>query len=356
MGRYRLPYTLTKRGKYWYYRTYDPRGVRTTAKSTGCTKKADAHAYCDKLYLSGGLYNSNVLFKDYASHFYDDDSSYVKDRTQPLSENTIIGYRIRMEQNIMPFFEKYKMGDIKYTHLKMFRVYLIDKGYAPSVVAATISCLKHIFDTAYRDGLISTNPYTYLESLSIPNNERDAFTVDEVKIIYESIDKEFKEQILLMALTGMRISESQGVTKDDIIHTDNYSYINLTKQFNKKKYKPLKGKYARPIPIIPEMEHLIHEDRFDDTRLPAFYKAFQPVKNNIERHEERRLSFHSLRHFFITNAKSYGIVESKVERIAGHSLKGISKVYTNYGVEDLLDILEWQRETLKKMDISLLST
>ena len=325
MSRYKQPYSLYKRGDYWYYRTYTPDGVRTSGKTTGCTSKNAAKDYCNKLYLSGSLYTSEKTFFEYAAHFYDDKSPYVKDRLTPLSENTLRGYRIKMSQYIMPFFGKKKMGDINYTMLKNFRIKMLNDGYAASNVISTLSCLKHIIDNAYRDRIISVNPFSYLEPMNVPTTNRDAFTLEEIKILYNSIGEEFRNTILLMAITGTRISEAIGITINDVKKAEKCEYIDLHQQYNLKKYKPLKGKNARPIPIIPEIKELFG---FEPTRLPAFYRTFQPIKKKFENYKERDLAFHSLRHFFITSAKSNGINDIKVEYIAGHSLKGITKFST----------------------------
>lgn len=339
MSRYKQPYSLYKRGDYWYYRTYTPDGIRTTAKSTGCTSKNAAKDYCNKLYLAGNLYQSEINFKTFAEHFYDDNAPYVRDRVEPLAENTLRGYRVKLNQCILPYFKNTSIGDINYTKLKEFRIWML-KSYSVSHVISTMSTLKHIIDAAYRDRIISVNPFSYLESMNVKPNERDAFTLQELITLYQTIPEEFKKTILLMALTGMRISEAVGILPEDIIQADGFEYINLTKQFNNKKYKKLKGKLSRPIPIMPEIKDLIG---FNHLRLSAFYREYNKIKSTFENANERNLSFHSLRHFFITQAKAKNYNDVKVEYIAGHTLKGITKVYTNFKPEDLTEIIEFQK-------------
>lgn len=344
MSRYREPYTLYKRGDYWYYRTYTPDGIRTAGKTTGQKNKTAARDYCNKLYLSGSLWTSEKTFGEYAKHFYDDNSPYVRDRITPLTENTLRGYRIKMNQYIMPYFSKYKIADINYTVLKRFRIQMLEK-YAPSNVVSTMSTLKHIIDNAYRDRLIPVNPYDYLETFNVQKKERDAFTYEEIIYIYKNIPEEFKNIILLMACTGLRISEAIGITSEDFCSADDFEYIHLWRQFNNHKYKDLKNKELRDIPIIPEIKQLIG---FDPTRLSALYRYFEPLKKQLTNFEERKLCFHSLRHYFITASKSAGINPLKVETIAGHSLRGITKIYTNFKVTDLKDILSWQKDFYNK--------
>jgi len=345
MSRYKQPYSLYKRGKYWYYRTYDDRGIRTTAISTGKTSKAAAQTFCDALFKAGELWQSNKTFYEYAAHFYDDNRPYLRDRVEPLSENTIKGLRVKMTQYILPYFGSMKLANIKYTDLKQFRIKMLE-NYAPSNVIQTMSCLKHIFDAAFRDREITVNPFEYLEPLAAKQNNRDAFTLEEITKLYNLIGPEFQNIVLLMALTGLRISEAVGVRPEDIKTEGDIIYIDLKEQLNNQKRKPLKNKECRQIPVIPEVKELIG---FEPTRLAAFYRLYNKVKLEFPNAVERQLSFHSLRHFFITNAKSCGVISAKVETIAGHSLRGMEKVYTNFKVEDLTDILPWQLEIFNKI-------
>lgn len=341
MPRYRKPYTLYKRGKYYYYRTYNAKGIRTAGKTTGQTSKGAAQRYCDNLYLLNKLYTNDITFFEYAAHFYDDDSLYLTDRLEPLAKHSVNTLRSNMKYYIMPYFKDYKLEAITYSVLKDFRKSLIEKPLKVGSIVGCMSALKHVLEAAYRDDIIKDNPFNKLEPLQIKYQERDAFTLDEVIDLYKKIGEEFRPVTLLMALTGLRISEAIGLTKNDIKEGNGFLYIALTKQKLKKEYKPLKNKKNRDIPIIPEILDLIG---FDDTRLSAYYRVFNAIKNDYKDAAERLLCFHSLRHFFITNTKSTGIVESKVEYVAGHTLKGISKVYTNYKVEDLLELLEWQKK------------
>lgn len=347
MSKYRQPYTLFKRGKYWYFRTYSLDGVRTTAKTTGQTSKSAAKDYCDKLYLSGNLATSNITFKDYAAHFYDDNSPYCKDRVTPLAENTLRGLRVKMRNYIMPYFSNVKIADITYTKLKEFRIWMLnDKGYSVSNTVGTMSCLKHIIDSAHRDRLIPVNPFDYLETITAPQDVRDAFRLNEVIKLYSEIGEEFRNTVLLIALTGMRISEAVGVTEDFVQQAEKCEYIYLDKQYNLKKYKPLKGRKIRSIPIIPEIKELFG---FDDTQLSKFYKVFNKIKPSFENAYERELCFHSLRHFFFTSIITEGIPEVKAKYLVGHSLKGMNNVYLNLKPDDLIEILDWQKRTLNEI-------
>lgn len=346
MSRYRQPYTLFKRGKYWYYRTYNRDGVRTTAHTTGCTSKTEAKKKLESMYLQGTLWQTDMTFRQYAEHFFDDNSVFFKDRAVPVSLNTKIDYQKRLKI-LLKYTENCKLSEINYSRLKQLRIDLYEH-YSPKSIQGIMNVMKTIVLTAYRDNLIAGNPFVALEPMRMNDSGRDAFTIEEIKFIVENISEEFKKTVLLMALTGMRISEAVGVTVEDV-KKGACTYIELTRQFSHKQYIPLKNKKPRSIPITPKIEELIG---FDNLRLSAFYREFNSIKNRIEGHKERKLAFHSLRHFFITSAKAYGIAESKVETIAGHSLQGIAKVYTNYKVEDVTELIEWQNYVLVNIGIN----
>ena len=351
MSRYREPYTLIKRGKYYYYRTYTPDGLRTTAKSTGCTTKTDARRYCEDLYLHGNLLQYNVKFKTYAHNFFAEDGVYFGDRIKKLSPGTMKNYEIMLRRYVIPFFGDFSLSDINYLDLKKFRMTLIDKGLSSSYIVNTMMCLKLVLDVAFREGKISFQPFSRLEYISVEKKDRDAFTLQEVQILYQRFEDREKKAVLFLALTGLRISEAKGVTLDDIKkHPSGFDYIDLKRQWYNNEYRPLKTGDSRQVPIIPELkEMLFTDDQRCEKYRQSFYRTFKKETSDFEEKNVRGLTPHSLRHFFITKTKSDGVKDTKVETIAGHSLKGIVEVYTNYKVEDLTDILEWQQKTLEEI-------
>lgn len=346
MSRYREPYTLYKRGKYYYYRTYDIRGVRTCGKSTGKTSKGAAKEYCDKLYLLGSLNQSDVTFGEYAEHFFDDNAPYVKDRVKPLAFNSLRIQRVNLRLHLLPELNKIKLCDINYSLLKYIRIKYLEK-LSSNTVIGIMGTLQTILTYAYRDRIINHNPFDFLEPIEKEMNLIDAFTLDEIKYLVNNINDEmFSNMILLLALTGMRISEAKGVTQNDIKKGNGFYYIDLKQQLNRGVYTELKGKFARQFPIIPECIELIN---FQYGRSANFYRAFIPLKKKFETPERKRLTFHSLRHFFITNTIASGIPESKVNYFTGHRQKGINQVYINFKPDDLIEFLDWQRKTYKKI-------
>ena len=337
MGAYRRPYTIFKRGKYYYYRTYDKDGYRTVAKTTGKTSKIAAMQYCEELHLSGSLTHAKYNFFDYAHDFFAPDSLFVTDRSRRLSMNTINHYRSALNAHIMPRFKNYDLADITYSELKAFRSDLL-KDLTTSSVNNIMAAFTAIIKTAYYDNLIKVNPLDRLEPLRVTYRIVEPFTLEEVKALCDNVVN-YKPLFILLACTGMRISEAIGVTDEDFKKKKNYEYIELNKQYDsrRKEYTPPKKNSCRNIPIIPELKDCIQPF----IPYPTICSAFQEAKikagiNNLK-------TIHCFRHFFVSDTKSKELNPIKIEYIAGHSLRGIEKVYTKLDFEDMAELLLWQK-------------
>lgn len=348
--RYKQPYSLYKRGKYYYYRTYTPGGVRTSGISTGCTSKAAARGFCDNLYKNGGLYTDSKLFKEYASGFFDANGLYFRDKIKKPAYNTVYAYNNILKNHILPYFENLKLNDINYSKIKSFRVHLVDNGLASSSITQIMNDLKIIIDFAYRDRIILDNPFNYIKNEQIEKNNRDAFTLEEVRFIYKNISAEYKPIVLFIALTGVRISEYRALYLSEVIRLNSYNLINITKQYirGSQTVEDLKTQYSRrPCLFIPGLEENIKS--LTNTELVYFYKELGQVIESMKGTEGRELACHSLRHFFITNTKARGCPDIKIEFLAGHSLKGVRAVYTNFKAEDLTEVINWQKEIYQEI-------
>ncbi len=337
MPKYRQTYTLFKRGKYYYYRTYTPDGIRTTAKTTGKTSLSAARLYCDELFKTGKLIQaSGQTFAEYATGFFDADSVYAKDNS--LSKNSVTLYSSILKTSLLPLLGSKPISDFNHSTVKKIRQDLLDGGLAPSTVTVRMRILHIIIKSAFLDGLLQRDPFTSLGSLKTKPTHRDAFSLEEVALLYREAEQELKPHILMLSLTGMRVSEYSAVSAAELKEENGISYIHLVRQYNKKEFKPLKSKSPRDIPISKELDRLVG----DYCQKVRFSEVFTKYIKKLDNWQERKLCAHSFRHFFISSAKSYGINHLKVEAIAGHSLKGIQEVYTNFKVSDLAEIIKWQ--------------
>lgn len=346
MGRYRKPFTLFKRGKYWYYKTYDSEGYRTFGRTTGLTKKSLAEEYCLELLKLNQLGLSRLTFRDYSENFFDDNSPFVSDRETPLAHSTLRQHRQYLRLHIMPVFAEKKLQDITFSDLKNFRQSLLKQGLKANTINGIFQTFNQIMKYAYLDNKINKNPLAGFGSLARPKN-RDSFKRCEIVTICRNAPEEMQDFIIMLAMTGMRLSECFGVTQDDLKQEDGVYYIDLKKQLTDiGHYSELKTKQHRIIPVADCLLPLIHAQEKNHHQIKH---AMKPIIRSCEKWQERGLCLHSIRHFFITDTKAAGLNPIFIESIAGHSLTGIEAVYTNFHAKDLESIREWQKQLYKEI-------
>ncbi len=368
MPRYKEPFTIFPRklpsGKtVYYYRTYTPEGVRSTAHSTGKTSKTLARQYCSDLLIKGQLLsNFGVTFEMYAKGFFDDNSQWMLDKIQiskgkkqPIARATLSIYRHFNSNIIIPFFKKMKLIDIRPLHIKQFRAKLVADGFANSTINIVCACLKIIVNYAMADKLILNDPFASIQQMYVNARSRDGFTLKELLPIFNSKweDNENKLFALIGACTGLRISEICAIRKETLFP----NYIDVKDQCKKVILQPVKDGENRKVPICKELHDLInsflmHKTDFLFTKWQSAYRNdfFLHAGLTLADRKEKHLTFHSLRHFLNTYLLSNNVAELKVKSVLGHSSgKGsMTERYLNFKVEDFSEVVELQRELLKQ--------
>ena len=365
MGRYRQNFSLYPRrvnGKIiWYYRTYSPEGKRTTGKSTGCTSRTKACGFCENLIKQNKLFAGvNLTFGMYASKWFDEDSSWFKEKQKlatndkPFSKNTLLLYNQLLTKRILPFFFDIRLKDITPEKIRQFRDKLLSEKLATSTITITLYILKMILTVAYKEGKIVNNPIAVISNPRKTTKSHDAFSVDEVKKIITTSKGTMRKICLIAALTGMRKGEIFGLDPESIKD----GYINLTHQLQNGENTTLKTKNMRKIPICSGLSKILLQlcegkDKNEHilknmTRISNDFKAvlYQAEISDID---DRNLSFHSWRHFFNTYMASRKVDARIIAAVSGHStgLTSVQSVYINFKVEDYKDIVKEQERLLK---------
>lgn len=358
--RYHSNYTLFKRGKYYYYQTYDPEGIRQSAKSTHQTSKTAAKLFCEDLIRKGILYSgSKIQFGCYAKGFFDIGSLWIQDRLATgtaeapgLADATIKKYQDQLRLYIMPFFSEYKLEEINPTSVKKFRQHLIqDNKLAPKSINNIMGTLRTIFNTAMGDSLIMFDPMRGVKPLKIVS-KRDSFTMEEARQVLNSsswISEVSRKCAIIAAVTGMRISEIMALREEILFE----NYIDVKDQRLKHELKPLKTKEARKVPICPEVHKLIKEiidmGVLETTRSLNPSEHQNQVLKGMKLDKERGLCFHSWRHFYNTYLLAENITPVKVAAVMGHStgVSSVQDVYTNFKIEQFKEVVEVQKKLIK---------
>lgn len=258
-----------------------------------------------------------------------------------------------LEKHIIPFFKDISLKDISENTINEFQNYLhIEKHIAFNTINIIILVLSHVLNDAKDKGLILSNPIKKTYSVKTEENTRDAFSENEILLLLKSPllrNKPYYQNILVSALTGMRIGEVCGLREEDIKD----HYIDLKEQLTQGVRREVKTKEARKIPLCDTLYRFILKNidhfKFNSSNLSTcFSKCMREI---LHPDAKRNLCFHSLRHFYNTYMISHNMNRDKVAAIMGHST-GVTSMqgrYTNFKLEDYKELVEEQKKLFEKI-------
>jgi integrase len=224
-----------------------------------------------------------------------------------------------------------------------------EKSKGTSAVSAnqSIRILRIVFNSARRQGLINTNAAEAVELYPEDPHQRQAFTIDQVRSILQVADTEWTGMILCGLYTGLRIGDAA-----------NLIWSNLDLENNLLVFRPQKT--ARRTNKVTTVD--IHRDLLDyfhslQPAVPAaplfptltwrpigsanglsarFQRLLtaagihQPIgTSNGSKRVWSPLSFHSLRHTFISQLSDAGVSIEVRRELAGHASDAVSLGYTH---------------------------
>ena len=385
--RYREPFTVfprkMKSGKVvWYYQTYDQNGRRTTALSTGQTVKSAARAVCRKLEKENNLIpnkDGRITFREYAENWwYQDKCEYIQYRSQwvSISQNYAKTSRSYLDQQILPYFGKYRLNEItRYDVEKWFGALQREKSkktgrpYKNKTINGYLKTLHIMMSEAVRRNLIDEDVTKKIPYLNNNSKIRGVFEQETVNTLFnpDTMKTIWENDVyylgnLLAACTGMRMSEVIGIQLKDL----KGGYVSVSKQYiYKQGFTPTKTKEKREIPIPEYLEERLKslsngdpEDMLfclgDDKSVPvtqwsmgkSLDRALRKIGIDEKTRKEKGYSFHSWRHYFNSFMRSNNIADSKLQRLTGHRSDKMTEHYTHFNHKDFSDVAKLQNKIL----------
>jgi integrase len=226
-----------------------------------------------------------------------------------------------------------------------------DNGLSGRTINSVLSTMRVAINYAVEREELDRSPFRNVKKASDSPKEKGVLTFAERKKLINAkpTDPRSRLAVLLGLLCGMRRGEVRGLKWGDF---DN-GLISLTHNFVNMDglKKPKRGKVrtvpypnivekaleeVRKISIHPTMDNYVFES-FDRPGKPmgesffrnAIKRELKGIGITIDEQKKRNLSFHSLRHSFITLGRLDGISDMEIQAIARYSTRKMMEHYSH---------------------------
>ncbi len=162
---------------------------------------------------------TTMSFADFLEHWL------VHDCAATLNEVTILNYRKKIKNLIVPYLGKYRMNTIDRDKLQNLLITLHDNGYSDNTISAVKGIVTKCFNYAYYSGYLTKMPAI---NLKIPKNENTTvptrqsphvyLTKEQLSAIFDRFSLGHPSYLPLMIglHCGLRLGEAFALTWDDI--------------------------------------------------------------------------------------------------------------------------------------------
>ena len=227
-----------------------------------------------------------------------------------------------------------------------YRNAALDAGKMARTANLSVKVVSSAFNAALRQGYITSNPCTALESLPVESEEKGTFPPADVAKLVSVADGDWKGAILLAYYTGARLRDVANMT---------WSAVDLKRQTLT--FTPSKTGKAVTVPLHADLEaHLLKSPGIGKALLfPSLagkrtggksglsgrfsaVMARAQIEGTVNREGLRSrtsLSFHSLRHSFNSAMANAGVSQEIRQKLTGHASAEMNTVYTHHELAPL---------------------
>lgn len=393
-------YTRTaKKRKYLYAKFTDRDGniVLTTSvtalahklgypKHTKITRRKEAERICS-IALERGMIKTTKIrqsFIDFVKDYWDYDGRRVqrKIRLKPNSIGRMHCYTMTASFTLhaVPYLPpNADITEITGRDLQHVLNKLVDETkLANSSIQKVMMSMTVPLRYAYKADLIHIDPTKNLDPIDQRGKEKGILTPSEFKALISWMQLNSPQHVLLATIlaagTGMRMGEIRALRVDDITKVNELdAIIRVDESYTDlDKFKPPKSKRSRLAPCPKRIADALLElaalnpnggdlvfwaVKYGGPNTPIapsyihdnLYKALKvALKMDNEERKRRNITFHSLRHYFITRAGSMsGINRDTLRLTVGHESVAMTEHYTHADYESMKAIAEASRNILQ---------
>jgi integrase len=238
--------------------------------------------------------------------------------------------------------------------IRRFREGREGSGLSATTLNDDITILSAIFNGAWRDHVISNNPCTAIEpikdSISAKRRKKKPFSPEQVSALIKTAEGDWKGLILVAFYAGARLNDCANLR---------WRHVDLLSKVKKITLEVAKTGDEIQVPIHPKLEDYLLSlptagsdeeylfpslaDRLSTNLSKQFGRIMEDahidnrdirVRDGAARRVQA-LTFHSLRHAFVSQLANEGVSEEQRMELTGHTTRDIHKLYTDLKLEQL---------------------
>lgn len=279
--------------------------------------------------------------------------NWLKSKETAKSEGTVLRYRNSVDLFLECVGRKARLGlnTVTPADVEAFKNKELEKGKATSTVNVDLKTIRTAFNLAMRQGIIPTNPVNAVELPTEERHQRGTFTREQYEAILAAASPEWKTAIMFGYHIGARLGDAVSM------RLDNIKFAERTIDYTQKKT----GKFVI-CPMGEELEQYllslpIKEDKPSALLTPALSETPVGGRNGLSREFKdimakakvdcgkieadkegsgrafSTLSFHALRHTFVSDSANAGIPEEIRMKWSGHTNNKVHSKYTKLEAE-----------------------
>ena len=278
-------------------------------------------------------------------------NAWLAGREGAKATSTVLKYKQAVREFIAHLDKRalMPMNAIRSSDITAYRDHCKSLGRAPSSINNLMKCLSAAFESAQREGLVPHNPCRAVPVLrDLEKQRRQTFTAPQVQKLLNAADNNWKGLILFGYFTGLRLSDIANIKWENLDLEGRW--LRVTAKKTRKEvavalHPDLVKWLSEQIKISSNGYVLNDLKKHSSTHLSRSFTRFMKragVTGSLIRkakgksgHNLSGLTFHSLRHTFISAMANRGVAEELRKEIVGQTTGAVHKIYTHHEAERL---------------------
>jgi integrase len=330
-----------------YYPVIVINGKREYWPSYKTRKNAEAHLRRLLTEVADGTYEGP---KKKATTFGEWATIWLKGKESSVKPSTWASYEQTYRTHILPFFEDQPIRRISPRDVQSWVTKMTDKGLAPATVARCYRYLRACLKQAEAWGDIEKCPCRKIDLPRQEHKELEFLQPDEFKRLLEEFKEPERTFIAVLAYTGLRLGEAQGLAWKHVNFEENI--ISIERAWNSYAgfQDPKTTTSRRAIPMMPNVAEKLRNHYEAEGCPPPDALVFthggeRPIDSGntrkklygaLEEAGLKHITLHSLRHSYSSLLLASGASIKALQRSLGHATASMTlNTYSHLIPEDL---------------------